>query len=108
MGFYAMSTVYLLHFDEPIGHSQHYLGYTSRKVVTRVQEHIDGTGAALPREATRRGISPECVRVWLDGTPELERALKKRKNNHGLCPICKPKRNKRERERRKRKKKRNG
>ncbi len=97
--------VYLLHYDTPIGHSQHYLGYTSRRVVDRVQDHIDGKGAALPREATRRNIDPECVRVWEDGTPALEKALKRRKNSRGLCPICRPLRNKYERERRKKKKK---
>lgn len=98
------SFVYLLHFDKPIGHSQHYLGFTTRPVVDRVQEHIDGKGAALPREATRRSISPECVRVWEDGTTALERSLKKRKNSRGLCPICRPKRNAYERNRRAKKK----
>lgn len=101
-----MGTVYLLHFEKPIGHSQHYLGFTSRRVVDRVQEHIDGTGAALPREATKRSIDPECVRIWEDATSQLERDLKRRKNNRGLCPLCRPERNRRERERRARKKKR--
>ena len=92
-------TVYLLHFDKKIGNAQHYLGWTSREVVDRVQEHIDGTGAALPREASRRLIFPELVRTWV-GTPLLEKALKKRKNSRGLCPICRPERNRYERERR--------
>ena len=103
-----MGTVYLLHFEKPIGHSQHYLGYTSRRVVDRVQEHIDGTGAALPREATKQNIHPECIRIWEDGDPALEKALKRRKNSRGLCPICRPERNRRERERRARKKRLDG
>lgn len=92
-------TVYLLHFDEPVAHAQHYLGWTGREVEDRIQEHIDGNGAKLMREATRRAISPECVRVW-NGGRELERALKIRKNHRGLCPICRPLRNKYERDRR--------
>ena len=92
-------TVYLLHFDEPIGHSQHYLGWTSRRVQDRIQDHIDGTGAKLPALASELGVSPELVRTW-DGTPHLEKALKVRKNSRGLCPICRPLRNAYERDRR--------
>ena len=89
----VIGTVYLLHFDEPIGNAQHYLGWTSKRVEDRVQKHIDGTGAALPREATRLGISPECVRTWDDEPISKEKALKRRKNSRGLCPICRPLRN---------------
>ena len=82
-------TVYLIHFDEPIAHSQHYLGWTAAPVaIDRVQQHIDGLGNPLVRAVTARGIGVELVRSW-SGSPLLEKKLKAWKNSRKLCPICK-------------------
>ena len=92
--------VYLLHYDQAVGHAQHYLGWTSRRVEDRVQDHIDGTsGARLALEFARRRIAPEVVKVW-PGNKALERRFKNRKNHRGLCPKCLPGLRRYERERR--------
>lgn len=88
-----MACCYLLHFERPISNlhtCQHYLGYTSKSLDVRVDEHRRGLGARLTQVAVQRGISFECVRVWSGGTRGLERLLKSRKSGNDLCPVCRP------------------
>jgi hypothetical protein len=33
-------TVYMLHFDQPFKHANHYIGFTTRTVEDRLVEHI--------------------------------------------------------------------
>jgi predicted GIY-YIG superfamily endonuclease len=80
------TTVYLIHFEYPFWHAQHYLGYTAN-LSRRVEQHRNGTGAKLLKAVTKRGISWDVVRTW-PGGPALERALKNRKNSRELCPVC--------------------
>lgn len=80
------TTVYIIHFERPFWHAQHYIGYTSN-LPHRLEQHRQGTGAKLLKAITQRGISWEVVRTWRGG-PALERALKNRKKSRELCPVC--------------------
>lgn len=83
--------VYLLHFDRPLHHAKHYIGFT-RDLETRIALHRKPNGSshhALMRAVYRAGIGFTVARVWPDGDRELERKLKARKSAPRLCPICK-------------------
>lgn len=82
-------TIYLLCIDPPVRHARHYLGWTSRAAVVRLEEHVSGRGSPLVH-AARRGSAVDLVRTWPDATRTQERALKDRKNARFLCPRCKP------------------
>ena len=86
-------TVYLIHFDRPLGdldnprgQARHYLGYTS-DLDARLEAHRSGNGARLMEVVTEVGIGWELVRTW-PGDRALERKLKDRHNSPQLCPIC--------------------
>lgn len=88
-----MGTVYLIHFDRPIGdldnprgQARHYLGYTD-DLETRLKAHRQGNGARLMEVIAEAGISWTLVRTW-QGNRALERKLKDRHNAPKLCPIC--------------------
>ena len=88
-----MGTVYLIHFDQPIGdlnnphgQAQHYIGYTD-DLEARLKRHRQGNGAAIMAAVKAAGIDWQLVRVW-DGDRGLERKLKAQKNSPRLCPIC--------------------
>src|SRR5437762_1352406 len=70
--------VYLLHFDEPFGHAQHYLGFaeTPESLVARLAHHRAGSGANLMRHVNAAGIDWEPVRIWPEGNRKFERSLK--------------------------------
>lgn len=99
-----MSRVYLIHFDRPIGNdrhkAQHYLGYTSRSVRQRVEEHratkwtpdggIQGPGACIMGAVNFHNIPFRVVKTWKGGR-SLERKIKKTNNLRRYCPICNPK-----------------
>ncbi len=80
--------VYLLHFDRPYKHAQHYIGYAA-DVEARIARHKRGYGANLVKVCMKAGIGFTVVRVW-EGDRSLERRLKSRHNSRRLCPICRP------------------
>ena len=87
-------TVYLLHFEEPIGdlsnprgQARHYLGFTD-DLEQRLQAHRSGNGSAIMAEVSRRGIAWQLARTW-NGSRDLERRLKNQHNGPRLCPLCK-------------------
>lgn len=89
----AVMTVYLLHFDVPIGDpsnshgmAQHYMG-CSDNLEERLKAHRHGYGAAIMAAVSRAGIDWQLARTW-DGGRDLERQLKRRKNARFLCPLC--------------------
>jgi len=89
-----MGTVYLIHFDTPLGNTdnprgqaQHYIGYTDN-LAERIEAHRHGNGAAIMAAVCRAGIGWRVVRTWVGGR-DLERRLKRRKKARCLCPICK-------------------
>ena len=86
-------TVYLIHFDQPIGdlenprgQAQHYLGFTE-DLEARLQAHTTGNGSAIMAAVAKAGVGWELARTW-DGDRRLERQLKNQHNSPRLCPIC--------------------
>lgn len=85
-------TLYLLHFSEPLAHSQHYIGWTGMDstVKRRLARHRKGRGAAITAAASAKGIKLRLVRVWEGSCRNFERRLKKARNHSRLCPVCNP------------------
>ena len=81
--------LYLLHFDEPLHHAQHYLGITE-DLDERLQRHFRGDGAKLTAEFARLGIGFTLARAWSNATQEIERSIKQNRNGRLYCPICYP------------------
>ena len=88
-----MSTVYLIHFEQPIGdlsnprgQAQHYLGFTE-DLEARLEAHRTGNGSRLMEVVTEAGIDWTLARTWEEGR-DLERQLKNQHNSPRLCPIC--------------------
>lgn len=82
-------TCYLLHFEKPYKHARHYLGWTN-DLESRMNAHLEGTGARLLEVITENGIGFSLVRTWPDTTLNDERKLKSMKKNVKLCPLCTP------------------
>lgn len=81
-------TVYLIHFERPLHHARHYLGYTY-DLAGRLESHRAGRGARLLAVLHEIGIGWEVVRTWPGGRP-LERKLKSQHHTPRLCPLCNP------------------
>ena len=87
-----MSSVYLLHFKEPIAHAQHYVGATDN-LNQRLMAHYKGNSSALVREFHRLGIPFRVAKVWdyesHNEAYDTERYIKRTyRNSRKLCPIC--------------------
>jgi len=80
------SKVYLIHFDKPLYHARHYVGF-SEELFKRLQKHRAGQGAAFMRAIEKHGISWHVSRIW-DGDRAFERMLKDQHNASHLCPMC--------------------
>jgi len=86
--------VYLLHFDQPLSHAQHYLGSTAR-LYARLTEHAGGNGARLTQvlHEQHRGWIVAALFQPTDPTKtirQLETETKRRHNSTKFCPICNP------------------
>jgi predicted GIY-YIG superfamily endonuclease len=81
--------VYLIHFDTPLAHARHYLGYAD-DISRRVATHKRGQGARILQVCIERGITFQLVRTWRGRNRAWERRLKNRKNAKILCPVCNP------------------
>jgi hypothetical protein len=93
-----VGSVYLLHFDRPIGdlnnprgYAGHYTGWTL-DLRGRLGDHAAGKGpkdggARLVQVVRQAGIGFQLVRVW-EGTRGLERSLKRRGGAARRCPVC--------------------
>jgi predicted GIY-YIG superfamily endonuclease len=83
--------VYLLHFDEPLAHAQHYLGMAKR-LDDRLRAHANGNGSKLMAAVREAGIPVRLARVWrctgMKRAYMLEYRLKQMHNGRSLCPIC--------------------
>ena len=83
--------IYLLHFDRPLAHSNHYVGWCGNgNLVERLRRHNAGVSRVKFLIAAKEaGIKFELVRTWV-GTRELERKIKNSKAVGRLyCPQCK-------------------
>jgi hypothetical protein len=80
--------VYLIHFDRPLHHARHYLGYCADGTLeVRMIMHRAGRGARLLAVLRELGIGWRVVRVF-EGDRKLERRLKNWHKARSLCPIC--------------------
>lgn len=81
--------VYILHFDEPIAHAQHYTGF-SDQVYERLRQHArPSTDVRIIQEFRARGIGFAVGKIWHDRGRRFERHLKKvSKNARHHCEIC--------------------
>lgn len=94
-------TCYLLHFDQPYRHAQHYLGYTAGPAEVRYHEHCTNSDVKLVAAVRRAGIGIQLARVWPEAEREFEQRHKYREGKGGrhrfgathslrpFCPICK-------------------
>ena len=81
--------VYLIHFEKPLAHSRHYIGWTSN-LEKRLAHHKNGTGARILLALNLAGIAWKVVRTWPEADGHFERQLHNYKNSPRLCPICNP------------------
>jgi predicted GIY-YIG superfamily endonuclease len=79
-------TIYLIHFDEPLSHARHYIGWTQDEMV-RVELHQGGRGSRLLAAVQAQGIPWRVVRRWR-GTRDQERYLKNQRHGPAFCPVC--------------------
>lgn len=83
-------TIYLLHFDGPLGHAGHYLGWTADESPDdRISYHLCGRGSKLVRAAVLAGCRVSLVATWVADRTE-ERRMKNCKNHRKFCPKCRP------------------
>jgi hypothetical protein len=83
--------VYVLHFDRPVSHARHYIGWAIRGgLERRIGEHRSGNGKSSPlvRALLANGGDFQVAAV-IDGDRFLERRMKNQKNGSRHCPICK-------------------
>lgn len=83
--------VYLLHFDRPMAHAQHYLGWChDDDLERRVGWHKKGTkrAARICQVAVSRGIALSLVRTWPGAGRRQERSFKDGSHGKRLCPLC--------------------
>lgn len=81
-----VGTIYLLHFDRPLAHARHYLGWT-RDLEARLARHRTNSRPKLMQAVREAGIGFRLARTWT-GTRARERQLKQR-GHARQCPICK-------------------
>lgn len=82
--------IYLIHFDKPFHHANHYLGFVESNLEQRIKKHKGGYGSKLMAALKRAGIGWSVVRIWETGDRNFERKLKGHSNTP-YCPICNPK-----------------
>jgi predicted GIY-YIG superfamily endonuclease len=82
-----IGTVYLIHFDEPLAHAKHYVGFTTN-FDNRMKSHHKGTGARLLAVLNEKSIGWNVSRTWHGVSQKLERAIKDSKNTARFCPVC--------------------
>lgn len=81
--------IYLLHFDEPVGRAQHYLGSAKvQRLHDRMLEHACGIGSSLTAELVRSGYGFTLAATWCTSSRDLERTLKRGGHLARFCAIC--------------------
>ena len=94
----TVGQVYLLHFDRPLKHARHYLGWAI-DAISRDDEHEKPWDRVkILAECRRQGIGWSLVRIWDKVTRAFERQLKQGHGAARLCPLCKDDYNQKARE----------
>lgn len=78
---------YLLHFDGPLAHAVHYLGFCENDLTSRLDYHFKGRGSKLVKAAVAAGCEIFLVRVWKGASRDDERRLKGHSSTR-YCPAC--------------------
>lgn len=87
--------LYLLHFDTPHHHAEHYLGSTNN-LRRRLTQHATGRGAKLTAALHNQNEHWKLAALYIPKSHEtrsrkqLERRAKRRHNSRAYCPICYP------------------
>lgn len=84
--------VYILHFDEPLSHAQHYVGMTGN-LKQRLEAHAAGNGARLTEvlnDEQRGWILAGLFQTTAANARRVEKNLKESKNLQRYCDICNP------------------
>lgn len=79
--------VYVLHFNEPIAHAQHYIGCTEN-LFERLTTHAQGRGATIVKECLCRGIGFRVGAVGMCNLTELRSIERGAKDWHGASEFC--------------------
>lgn len=82
-----LGTIYLLHFDRPLKHAKHYLGWT-RDLESRLADHRAGSGSRLLAACKREGIGFSLSRTWSPPNRHRERQIKNQGGLSRSCPMC--------------------
>jgi hypothetical protein len=87
-------TVYLLHFDQPIGntasrtgYAQHYTGWAA-DLMARLDAHRAHSDVKIMRAVRQAGIGWALARTW-QGSRNRERQIKNQGGASRFCPVCK-------------------
>lgn len=82
--------VYLIHFDEPLKHARHYVGFVDgdENLQKRMDAHKANQGAKLIRAVNLAGIKWVIARVFSGKCRNFERSLKNTNDIPRYCPIC--------------------
>lgn len=80
--------VYLIHFDKPLAHALHYVGFVESDLEQRIKKHLSGNGAKILAALNRADIAWHVVRIWEDADRTFERKLKNTNNTKIYCPCC--------------------
>ena len=82
-----LCNVYLIHFDRPFGHAQHYVGVTNGDPSERFKTHVGYPDVNLLKHAKAAGVQFQLARVWLQVPRYFEMKLKSR-GKRPICPVC--------------------
>jgi hypothetical protein len=87
-------TVYLLHFDQPIGntssktgYAQHYTGWAA-ELMARLDAHRSHSDVKIMEAVRQAGIGWVLARTW-QGSRFRERQIKNQGGASRYCPVCK-------------------
>lgn len=87
-------TVYLLHFDQPIGntnsrtgYAQHYTGWAA-DLMARLDAHRTHSDVKIMEAVRAAGIGWALARTW-QGSRFRERQIKRQGGASRYCPVCK-------------------
>lgn len=81
--------VYVIHFETPLSHAQHYIGYCRKgRLRERLNEHRTGKGARILQACNEAGINYWVSDLIPGGTRKLERKMKNYKKGSRFCPVC--------------------
>lgn len=82
--------VYLIHFEKPLKHARHYIGFCEfGNLEKRMEQHRKGNGSKLMAAVNEAGIGWEVAKIWENVDRSFERRLKNRNGASRFCPFCK-------------------